>query len=125
MNGLASSALTLGAISGFLAVAMGAFGAHAIRARVPAAMLEIWKTASEYHFYHALALVLVGVLARQSRAPWLDLSAACFLGGTVIFCGSLYLLALTETRWLGAITPIGGLLFLAGWAALAWSATRN
>lgn len=124
MNGFAQSSLTLGAISGFIAVLFGAFGAHALKARLSADMLAIWKTANEYHFYHALALLLVGVLARQSKVPGLDVSAGCFLAGIIVFSGSLYLLALTGTRWLGAITPIGGLLFLAGWAWLAWSAAR-
>lgn len=125
MNGLAQSALTLGAISGFVAVAFGAFGAHALKARLSMEMLTIWKTANEYHFYHALALLLVGVLARQGKLSGLDVSAGCFLAGIVVFSGSLYLLALTGTRWLGAITPIGGLLFLAGWAWLAWSTARG
>lgn len=125
MNALASASLGIGAILGFVAVAFGAFGAHALRSRLSPEMLTIWKTANEYHFYHALALVLVGICAKQMKLPGLDVAAGCFLGGVLVFSGSLYLLALTETRWLGAITPIGGLLLLAGWAWFAWSALHT
>lgn len=124
MSALAPASLGIGALFGFVAVMLGAFGAHALRARLAPEMLTIWKTANEYHFYHALALLLVGVLARQMRAPGLDIVAGCFIAGMLIFSGSLYLLALTGTRWLGAITPIGGLLLLAGWAWLAWTTLR-
>ena len=125
MNALASASIGIAAILGFVAVAFGAFGAHALRARLSPDMLAIWKTANEYHFYHALALLLVGVLARQAPTINYGVPAACFLIGTLIFSGSLYVLALTGMRWLGAITPIGGLLFLAGWAWLAWIAMRS
>lgn len=125
MSALASASVAIGAGLGFVAVAFGAFGAHALRARLSPEMLAIWKTANEYHFYHALALLLVGVLARHSPTADYGVPAACFLAGTLIFSGTLYVLALTGVRWLGAITPIGGLLFLAGWAWLAWTATRS
>lgn len=126
MSALASMSAGIGAVLGFLAVAFGAFGAHALKARLSTEMLAIWKTANEYHFYHALALLLVGLLARQTPAiQGLNTAAGCFLAGVIVFSGSLYLLALTGTRWLGAITPIGGLLFLAGWAWLAWGALRQ
>lgn len=124
MNGLASASLGVGAILGFVAVAFGAFGAHALRSRLSPEMLVIWKTANEYHFYHALALMLVGLCVRQMKVPGLEVVAGCFLGGVLVFSGSLYLLALTQARWLGAITPIGGLLFLAGWAWFAWVTLR-
>ncbi|MGQ0698011.1 MAG: DUF423 domain-containing protein [Panacagrimonas sp.] len=124
MTNLAQSSALIGSVLGFFAVMLGAFGAHALKARLSDEMLTIWKTANEYHFYHALALLLVGLLAREARAPGLNWSAGFFLAGVLVFSGSLYLLALTGTRWLGAITPIGGLLFLAGWVALAWSASR-
>lgn len=124
MGAAAQSAVTVGAGLGLLAVALGAFGAHALRERLSPEMLAIWKTANEYHFYHALALLLVGILARQARAPGFDIAAVCFLAGTLVFSGSLYALALTGTRWLGAITPIGGLLFLFGWGWLAWTVAR-
>lgn len=125
MSGLAQAAIAIGAALGFLGVAFGAFGAHALRTRLSVEMLAVWKTANEYHLYHALALILVGILARQGRPPGLDGVTGLFLAGTVVFSGSLYLLALSGVRWLGAITPLGGLLLLAGWAWLAWSAWRG
>jgi len=114
-----------GAVSAFLAVAAGAFGAHALRARLPADLLAVFETAARYQMYHALALLGVAILA--ARWPGMPLRAAgwLFIGGTVVFSGSLYLLALSGTRWLGAITPVGGLLFLAGWIALAAGIARS
>jgi len=108
-----------GAVSAFIAVAAGAFGAHALRARLPPDLLAVFETGARYQMYHALALLAVAWGA--TRWPGVPVRAAgwLFIGGTLLFSGSLYLLALTGTRWLGAITPIGGLLFLAGWAALA------
>ena len=113
-----------GAVSAFLAVAAGAFGAHALRARLPADLLAVFETAARYQMYHALALLAVAILA--ARWPGMPLRAAgwLFIGGTVVFSGSLYLLALTGTRWLGAITPLGGLCFIAGWLALAIAGWR-
>jgi uncharacterized membrane protein YgdD (TMEM256/DUF423 family) len=109
----------LGCAFGFLGVAAGAFGAHALRARVPADLLAVFETGARYQMYHALALLAVAAVA--SRAPTTAASAAgwLFTAGIVLFSGSLYLLALTGTRWLGAVTPFGGLCFLAGWIALA------
>lgn len=99
----------------FLAVALGAFGAHAAKGRLEAnATTDVWKTAALYHLVHAVAMLVLALPAHISRAPvWL------FASGIVIFSGSLYALALTNVRWLGAITPLGGLCFLAGWAWLA------
>ena len=98
----------------FLAVGLGAFGAHALKATLQANdTTEVWKTAVLYHFVHALALLILAVLPVTSRA-----AAGLFMAGVVIFSGSLYLLALTNIKWLGAITPLGGLCFLAGWLAL-------
>lgn len=116
--------LLLGAVYGFLAVALGAFGAHALRARLSPEMLAVWKTGVEYHFYHALALLLVGWFARQAPLPALNVAGACFAGGVLLFSGSLYALSLSGVRVLGAVTPFGGLLFLVGWAALAWAAAK-
>lgn len=122
---MAQISLLLGAILGFFAVLFGAFGAHGLRARISPEMLSVWKTATEYHFYHALALLLVGILARELRAGGLDTASTLFFAGVLLFSGSLYLMAITGIRWLGAITPIGGLLLLAGWACLAWTVWRH
>ncbi len=101
----------------FLGVALGAFGAHALKGTLTAnETVEVWKTAVLYHFVHALALLVLAALPVTSRA-----AAGLFIAGIVIFSGSLYLLALTNIRWLGAITPLGGLCFLAGWAWLVFS----
>jgi len=108
-----------GSLSAFLAVAAGAFGAHALRARLPPEMLAAFETGARYQMYHALALLAVAWAA--TRWPGFSVRAAgwLFIGGTVVFSGSLYLLALTGARWIGALTPLGGLLFLGGWIALA------
>ena len=114
--------VALGAISALLAVAAGAFGAHALRARLSPEMQAVFETGARYHMYHALAMVLAGLLAATrgaATAGWL------FQAGIVLFSGSLYVLALTDVKVLGAITPIGGLAFLAGWLWLAWSAWRG
>lgn len=105
----------LAAALGFLAVALGAFGAHALKASLQAnAMVSVWEKAVLYHFLHALALLALALYGVGFRGPtWL------LLGGIFFFSGSLYLMALTNVRWLGAITPLGGLCFLAGWAWLA------
>lgn len=118
--------IALGALSGLISVAAGAFGAHALKGRLPADLLVIFETAARYQMYHALALVLVGVLALRGGLPErvsapLQLAGALFVVGTLLFSGSLYVLSLSGQRWLGAITPLGGLAFLAGWLALAWS----
>ncbi len=113
----------LGAVNGFLAVAAGAFGAHGLRERLTPERLETWELAARYQMYHALALLAVALLAARGGRP-ATASGWCFLAGIVVFSGSLYLLAVTGTRWLGAITPLGGLALLAGWALLAVAAWR-
>jgi uncharacterized membrane protein YgdD (TMEM256/DUF423 family) len=113
--------LTLGAISGLLSVAAGAFGAHALRARLAAEHLATFETAARYQMYHALALLAVAWAVARWPGPWPRAAGWCFAVGTVLFSGSLYVLALTGLRWLGAITPLGGVAFLAGWALLAVS----
>ncbi len=98
----------------FLAVALGAFGAHALKGTLTAnAMTDVWNKAVLYHFVHALALLVLATLPHASRA-----ASGLLLAGIVLFSGSLYLLALTNVRWLGAITPLGGLCFLTGWVCL-------
>ncbi|TJY63129.1 DUF423 domain-containing protein [Sinimarinibacterium sp. CAU 1509] len=118
--------LSLGAVYGLLGVALGAFGAHALRARVAPDMLAIWKTAVEYQMYHAFALLAVGVLFRVLPTPGpLAAAGGCFAGGVLVFSGSLYALTLSGVRVLGAITPIGGVLFLAGWLLLLLAVWRS
>ena len=111
-----------GAVSAFLAVAAGAFGAHALRARLSPDLLAVFETGARYQMYHALALLAVAWLTATRpgghAAVW---AGTLFLLGTVVFSGSLYVLALTGLRWIGAITPLGGVAFLAGWGCLAWA----
>jgi uncharacterized membrane protein YgdD (TMEM256/DUF423 family) len=114
--------LLLGAVAAFLAVTLGAFGAHGLRARLSPEMMAVFQTGVQYHMYHALAIILVGGIMGH-LSGWLIQSAGwCFVAGIVLFSGSLYLLAMTGVTILGAITPIGGLCFLAGWACLAFAA---
>lgn len=104
----------------FLAVGLGAFGAHGLKASLEAnGMLEAWKTAVLYHLAHAVALLVLALHGANNRGAWWLLCA-----GILLFSGSLYLLALTNLRWLGPITPVGGLCFLAGWAWLIFTPTR-
>ena len=115
----------VGAISAFVAVAAGAFGAHALRARIPADLLAVFETGVRYQMYHALALFAVAWASNHWAGSPVRVAGWLFIGGTVLFSGSLYLLSLTGTRWLGAITPFGGLMFLTGWAALAIAVARG
>jgi uncharacterized membrane protein YgdD (TMEM256/DUF423 family) len=110
------------ACSGAAAVALGAFGAHALRASLDAPALETWRTAVDYQFRHALALLVVGLLARGGASPALRFAATALVAGVALFCGSLYALALGAPRWLGAVTPVGGAALIAGWIALACAA---
>jgi uncharacterized membrane protein YgdD (TMEM256/DUF423 family) len=113
--------LILGAINAFLCVAIGAFGAHGLKEKLPADMLAVYQTAVQYHFYHALGLVAVGlVLLHFPGSRPVAWSGWAMLAGMVLFCGSLYVLSLTGVRWLGAITPLGGVAFLLAWALLAY-----
>jgi len=109
---------TLGAVSAFLAVATGAFGAHALRTRLSPDLLAAFETGARYQMYHALALLLVAWAATRWSGPPIRAAGWLFVAGTVIFSGSLYVLALTGARGFGAATPLGGLAFLAGWLAL-------
>jgi uncharacterized membrane protein YgdD (TMEM256/DUF423 family) len=119
--------LALGAISAGISVAAGAFGAHALKARLPADLLAVFETGARYEMYHALGLVAAAWAA--SRAPaaaaWAGWAGWLFVAGTVLFSGSLYALALTGVRALGAVTPLGGVAFIAGWIALAVAAIRG
>lgn len=119
-------ALVLAGIFMFVAVAAGAFGAHALRGRLDPAMTAVWQTAVTYQAWHALALLGLGLLLRERPAQRaLRVAAWLFAAGIVLFAGSLYVLALTGVRAFGLVTPVGGVAFLAGWAALAWTAWRG
>ncbi|TNF29454.1 MAG: DUF423 domain-containing protein [Deltaproteobacteria bacterium] len=110
-----------GAVLGGLAVAAGAFGAHGLREALSPASLAIWKTGAEYHLIHALALVATALTLAWRPSRSARVAAWSFLVGVLVFSGSLYLLAVTDLLWLGAITPIGGVAFIVGWGALAWA----
>jgi uncharacterized membrane protein YgdD (TMEM256/DUF423 family) len=111
-----------GSLSALVAVGAGAFGAHALRARLSPDLLAVFETGARYQMYHALALLAVAWLAAArpgtNTVVW---AGGLFVLGTVVFSGSLYALALTGQRWFGAITPLGGVAFLAGWGCLAWA----
>ena len=115
-----------GAIMGFLGVAMGAFGAHALEAMLKANGREgTFETATQYHMYHALALLLVAWAATRWPDNLTTWAGYLFIIGIIVFSGSLYALSITNQRWLGAITPLGGLAFLAGWGCLGLAAWRG
>ena len=113
-----------GAILCGLGVVLGAFGAHALAGRLSSDMLAVFETGVRYHFIHAIGLLAVAWAASRWPSGLVGVSGWLFVAGIVIFSGSLYLLALTGARWLGAITPIGGLCMIAGWLALAVGALR-
>ena len=116
----------LGSVSGFLGVALGAFGAHALKARLSADMLAVWQTAVQYHLWHALGLVGIGILVQHLPASGpLRLAGWLMLAGIVLFSGSLYVLAATGTRWLGAVTPFGGVAWIAAWVLLAAAVLKS
>jgi uncharacterized membrane protein YgdD (TMEM256/DUF423 family) len=116
----------LGALSGAMAVALGAFGAHGLRTRLPVDLLATFETGVRYQMYHALALLVVAWAVTRWAGSSLPAAAGwLFVAGTVLFSFSLYLLALTGQRWLGAITPLGGVAFVAGWVCLALAAWRQ
>ena len=114
-----------GAVSAFVAVAAGAFGAHALKTRLGTDLLAVFETAARYQMYHALALIAVAWAMSRWATPPLRAAGWLFLAGTILFSGSLYLLALTGARGLGAVTPFGGVCFLAGWLLLAVGVWRG
>lgn len=118
--------MVLASVFGGLAVALGAFGAHALSSRLSESLLNTFEIGVRYQFYHALALVAVVVaLGRWPNSPPAVWAGWLFVAGIVIFSGSLYVLVFSGVRWLGAITPIGGVAFIAGWVLLAWTAWRG
>jgi len=123
---MAKTFLFLGAINAFLSVALGAFGAHALRGRITPDMLDIYHTGVQYQIFHALGLILIGILAIHfPNSGLLRWSGWLMFFGIVIFSGSLYILAITGITWLGAITPIGGTAFLFSWLLLAIMALKT
>jgi uncharacterized membrane protein YgdD (TMEM256/DUF423 family) len=114
----------LGASSAFLAVAAGAFGAHALRSSLSPDLLVVFETGARYQMYHALALLAVAWIAARWPGAAVRVAGWSFVAGTVLFSGSLYALALTGERGFGAVTPLGGVAFLVGWASLALASWR-
>lgn len=115
----------LGALFALLGVALGAFGAHGLRGRIPAADLEVFETGVRYQMYHALGLFVVAWLATRFPGPWIAASGWFMVAGIVVFSGSLYLLVVSGIRWLGAVTPVGGLSLLVAWVALGIAVLRG
>ncbi|MCY4025601.1 MAG: DUF423 domain-containing protein [Acidobacteria bacterium] len=113
-----------GAVLSGLGVLVGAFGAHGLRDRVTADMLAVFETGVRYHLIHGLAVLAVAWAASRWPNAWIGAAGWLFAAGIVVFSGSLYILAISGVRWWGAVTPIGGVCFLAGWAALAIGALR-
>ncbi len=119
-------ALVMGGIFMFAAVALGAFGAHALRGHLDPQMTAVWQSAVQYHAWHAIALLVIGsLLLHFPHSRGFKLAAWLFVVGILLFAGSLYVIAATGVRSLGMITPLGGVAFLAGWAAVVWAAWRD
>ncbi|MCH7613681.1 MAG: DUF423 domain-containing protein [Candidatus Marinimicrobia bacterium] len=119
------SIIMTGALLAGLAVMLGAFGAHALKAKVSPENLTIFDTAVKYHMYHALGLILIGLLGFHFPVKSIQIPAYLMMGGILIFSGSLYVLVLSGIRWLGAITPIGGIAFIISWLLLAFNLYRS
>ncbi len=117
--------LSFAAFSGFLSVCLGAFAAHGLKHQITAESLAIWQTGVQYQMYHALTLLAIGLLYQTQASKALKLSGLAFILGSFLFSGSLYALALGAPKALGVITPVGGLSFLVGWAALVVHALRR
>ena len=117
--------LIAGAILMALGVLLGAFGAHALKNSLTPEMLAVYKTAVEYQFYHSLGLLLIGLIGYHVQSKWLNWSGILLFVGIILFSGSLYALTITGIKVLGAITPIGGLAFVAGWICLAMGILKN
>ncbi|WP_347839765.1 DUF423 domain-containing protein [uncultured Draconibacterium sp.] len=107
-----------------IALSVGAFGAHGLKPHLSSELMEVYKTGVEYHFYHALGLLLVGVFALHKPGVYLKWSAILLTTGIVLFSGSLYVMAISGIKWLGAVTPLGGISFIAGWILLFLAAKK-
>ncbi|SMP48857.1 DUF423 domain-containing protein [Noviherbaspirillum suwonense] len=114
-----------GAISAFIGVAGGAFGAHALKSRLAPDLLAVFEVGVRYQMYHAFALIATAWIIGRWPGGAANAAGWLFIAGTLLFSGSLYLLSLTGVRWLGAITPLGGLAWLAAWACLAWAVAKG
>jgi uncharacterized membrane protein YgdD (TMEM256/DUF423 family) len=128
MSNAGKTLIAIGASSAAIAVALGAFAAHGLKQNISPEMLSIFEMAARYQMYHAFALTVTGFalnMLSSETARLLRAAGWCFLSGTLLFSGSLYLLVLFDQRWLGAITPLGGLLFIGGWCLFAWSFFRS
>jgi uncharacterized membrane protein YgdD (TMEM256/DUF423 family) len=119
------SVTALGCLLAGLSVAAGAFGAHMLKNMLEPPMLAVFETAARYQMYHSLGMVAAGVAGRAFDCPGVARAGWCFAAGMLLFCGSLYGVSLLGIRWLGAITPIGGLAFITGWSLLGWSVWRG
>jgi uncharacterized membrane protein YgdD (TMEM256/DUF423 family) len=117
--------IIIGAVSGGIGVAAGAFGAHALRARLEPRLLEVFETGARYQMYHAIAMLAAAWIVTRFPGSLANASGWLFLAGTLLFSGSLYAMAFTGIRALGAITPLGGVCFIAGWGCLALAAMRR
>ena len=115
----------LGALSAGLGVALGAFGAHALKARLAPDMLAVYEVGVRYQLVHALALLAAGYACTRWPGTAVTTSGWLFVAGTLLFSGSLYVLSLSGVRWLGAVTPLGGVAWIVGWGCLAWAAWRG
>lgn len=120
----ASVLIIVAACSGFAAVALGAFGAHGLKGMLAPYLMDVFQTGVQYQFYHTLALLMTGLWQHHAPQRALSIAGGAFTLGIILFSGSLYVLALSGTHWLGAITPLGGLAFLVGWAALVAAAIK-
>lgn len=111
--------LVLGSLNAMLAVMLGAFGAHGLRTRISSGMLEVYQTAVQYHLYHALGLLIVGIITCHfAPSYWFKSSGWLMFAGIILFSGSLYILSMAQLRWFGAITPLGGMAFILAWLML-------
>ncbi|AOH57248.1 hypothetical protein ABE28_023120 [Peribacillus muralis] len=116
--------IILGAINGFIAVALGAFGAHGLEGKIPDKYLETWQTAVQYQMFHAVGLLVIGLLAGKISSPLINWSGWLMLIGIILFSGSLFVLSVTQIKVLGAITPLGGVSFLTAWVLMIIAAYK-
>lgn len=117
--------IAVGCLLAALAVAAGAFGAHMLKSILDPPMLAVFETAARYQMYHALGIIAAGLAGRLFDRPQVARAGWCFAAGVLLFCGSLYGVSLLGIRWLGAVTPVGGLAFIAGWSLFGWSIWRE